>query len=261
MATIVALSKEKHASSFLSELTDLQAYKNQSTLPVYGAEISRLALNFPLAFIKQGDSYGLHILCSYSPDFPNAWITPEGKWLGHYIPAIIRQSPFTVIPNDDGNPIVCVDQDSSRLGDTGNPLFEEGKTTEFLSGIIKFLEQLYLNGIATQKAIDLMASFDLMVPWELKVRTSDEKETTVEGVFRADENKLNELDDEQWLALRKVGAMPLLYGQLLSMGHIAKMQEILQSKINRLSESANAAENLDAFFGEDEDDTLDFGAI
>jgi hypothetical protein len=262
MAHYVALSKEVHADRSLLGLEDLKAYVNQPTLPVYGAELPRLALNYPLAFIQQGEKYGLHLLCSFSNELPSAWITPQGKWLGGYIPAIIRQKPFTILPNEEGKRIVCVDEDSPRLGDAGSPLFEDGESTEFLKKTVDFLEQLYLNGVATQKATDLIASFDLMVPWELKVRKSEDQEaTSIQGIYRVDEAKLNALDDEQWLTLRKVGAMALIYGQLLSMGHLGKLVQILKQKVDLLSKNAVAAENLDAFFGEEDDGALNFDGI
>jgi len=261
MVQFVALSKEKHAEFALSDLNDLSAYVSRPTLPVYGAEISRLALHYPLAFIHQEQGYGVHLLCSLSSELPNAWITPEGKWLGNYIPAILRQSPFTIVPNDEGKRIVCVDQDNPRLGDQGRPLFEAGQPTEFLSGMIKLLEQLYLNGVGTQKAIDLIASYELIVPWPLIVRRGEEQELPIKGVFRIDEAKLNQLEDDQWLALRRAGAIPLIYGQLLSMGHLAKLLQILQHKTDLLANNAVAAENLNAFFGEDDDSGLNFDSI
>jgi hypothetical protein len=261
MVQFVALSKEEHAELALSDINDLSAYVSRPTLPVYGAEISRLALDYPLAFIHQEQGYGVHLLCSLFSELPNAWITPEGKWLGHYIPAIIRQTPFTVMPNEEGKRIVCIDQDNSRLGDQGRSLFEAGEPTEFLSGMIKLLEKLYLNGVGTQNAIDLIASYELIVPWPLVVRRDEEEETPIKGVFRIDEAKLNQLEDDQWLALRRAGAIPLIYGQLLSMGHLPKLLKILQHKTDLLANNAVTAEKLDAFFGEDDDSALNFDSI
>ena len=93
------------------------------------------------------------------------------------------------------------------------------------------------------------------------VRRDKEKETPIKGVFRIDEAKLNQLEDEQWLTLRRVGAMPLIYGQLLSMGNLRKLQKIMQHKTDLLANNAVTAENLDAFFGEDGDSALNFDSI
>ncbi|MBT4347492.1 MAG: SapC, partial [Methylococcales bacterium] len=123
------------------------------------------------------------------------------------------------------------------------------------------LEQLYLNGVGTQKAIDLIASYELIVPWPLIVRHGEAQETPIKGVFRIDEAKLNQLEDDQWLALRRAGAIPLIYGQLLSMGHLGKLLQILQHKTDLLANNAVAADNLNAFFGEDDDSGLNFDSI
>ena len=101
----------------------------------------------------------------------------------------------------------------------------------------------------------------MIVPWPLVVRHGEEKETPIKGVFRIDEGKLNQLEDDQWLALRRAGAMPLIYGQLLSMGNLGKLLKILQHKTDLLANNAVAAENLNAFFGEDDDSALNFDSI
>jgi len=261
MVQFVQLSKDKYSEHALLDLNDLTGYANRVTLPIYGAEISRLALQYPLAFIQQENGFGIHLLCSLSSESPNAWITSEGKWLGNYIPAIIRQSPFTVLPNDEGERIICVDQDDPRLGDAGRSLFNNGEPTEFLNNIIKLLEQLYFNGEGTQKAINLISSYELIIPWPITVSHSEEFEIPVKDIFRIDEAKLNQLEDDQWLALKHVGAIPLIYGQLLSMGHLGKLLQILKHRVGVTSNRAVAAENLDAFFGEDDDSALNFDNI
>ena len=261
MVNYVPLSKHNHVNQHIVSFKDLKSLDKQLTLPVYGAEVSRLALQFPLGFVRQGEGFALHLLCSIAAELGNAFITEEGKWLGAYLPAIIRQRPFTIIPNEQGEKVVCIDEESTLLGDNGSPLFEDGEPTEFLNAMIGFLEQLHVNGLGTQKAIDLMASFDLIVPWEIKVKQSEEKEVPVEGVFKIDEVKLNQLDDSNWLALKNVGAMPVIYGQLLSMHNLGTLIQILKHKVNKRSSKPITTDNLQTFFGEDENDALNFDGI
>ena len=261
MVNYVPLSKHIHVNQHLLSVNDLKSFDKQLTLPVYGAEVSKLATQFPLGFVRQGEGFSLHLLCSIAAEFGNAFITEEGKWLGAYLPAIIRQRPFTIIPNEQGEKVVCIDEESTLLGDNGSPLFEDGEPTEFLNAMIGFLEQLHVNGLFTQKAIDLMASFDLIVPWEIKVKQSEEKEVPVEGVFKIDEVKLNQLEDSNWLALKSVGAMPVIYGQLLSMRNLGTLMQLIQHQIARRSTKSVTADNLHAFWDEDEGDALNFDGI
>ena len=261
MVNYVPLSKHIHVNQHLLSVKDLKSFDKQLTLPVYGAEVSQLALQFPLGFVRQGEGFALHLLCSIAIELGNAFITEEGKWLGAYIPAIIRQRPFIILPNEEGKRVVCIDEESPLLGDNGHLLFEDGEPTEFLNEMIGFLEQLYVNGLGTQKVVDLMASFDLIVPWEIKVKQSEEKEVPVEGVFKIDEVKLNQLEDSNWLALKNVGAMPVIYGQLFSMRNLGTLMQILKHKVNQHSSKPVTTDNLQTFFGEDENDALNFDGI
>jgi hypothetical protein len=261
MVNYVPLSKQKHVDQHIVGVKDLKSFVKRLTLPVYGAEVSQLALQFPLGFVRQGEGFVLHLLCSISAELGNVWITEEGKWLGAYLPAIFRQQPFIILPNEQGEKVVCIDEESTLLGDNGSSLFEDGKPSEFLNAMIEFLEKLHVNGLSTQKAIDLMASFDLIVPWEIKVKQSEEKEIPVEDFFKIDEVKLNQLDDSEWIALKKVGAMPFIYGQLLSMRNLGTLMKILKLKVDKRSSKPVTTDNLQTFFGEDENDALNFDGI
>lgn len=258
---VVPLSKSTHAALSLRSVDDLSGYANVPTIPVYGAEVSRLALNYPLALVQQGEKFGLHILCSLSTELPNGWITPNGKWAGNYLPAIIRQNPFTVIPNKEGQLVLCIDEESPLLGDEGRPLFDDdGEPTELLKGVLQFGKSLFHNGTATQQAVDLAQEYELIVPWEIKIQQPEGEEIPVEVIYRFDEAGLNELKDEQWLALKKAGALPLIYGQMLSMGNLNKLVQILKIRVEAESSKAAAEQDLDTFFGEG-DDELSFEGL
>jgi hypothetical protein len=254
MAKVVPLSKIKHEGLCLQETSDLSEFSNVSTLPIYGIEIPRLALEYPLVLIKQGDKLCLHLLCSLSNQLPNAWVTPNGKWSGTYLPAIIRQRPFTVLFNENKQRILCIDEESPLIGsDGGHPLFENGEPTEQLNGISQFIKRLFHSGSNTQQAVDLLQKYELVVPWSIKIRQPESEEVPVEGIYRVDESRLNDLEDEAWLSLRKAGAIPLVYGLLLSMANINKLVKTLKIRVEAESCKAAAEYDLDAFFGEDND--------
>ena len=261
MTQFVALSKVEHSNLKLGAATGLEEFVNLTTLPVYGAELSKLVLHYPLAFIQHGEQFGLHLLCSLSPQIPNVWITAEGKWIGGYLPATIRQRPFTLLPNEEGERVLCINQSSPMLGDEGEPLFSEGEPSKLLQGVLNFLNQLYQNGEITQRAIGLMREYELIPPWEIKLKGADDQEIPVKGIFRIDEAKLNQLEGEQLRTLQEGGALPLIYGQLFSMGNLDKLIQILKMRAQVSSSQAEAEEDLDAFFGEGEGDMLSFEGI
>ena len=92
-----------------------------------------------------------------------------------------------------------------------------------MKDILNFLNQVEQNKAATNVA-------GVITEWPLKIKDGDQ-EKPVTALYRIDEAKLNSLADEQFLKIRKAGALPIAYAQLLSMGNIqifeklAKVQE------------------------------------
>ncbi len=229
-------------------------------MPVYGVEIVTLSRMVPLVISRQetDSAYSLSILCSLGEGFSNVWITPDGKWEGGYVPACIRQSPFSLLLSEDGQRVVCIDEDSNRLGSEGQCLLEGGEPTEFLNEQIAFLNVLFDNGQGTQALLDLLDELDLITPLTINVKHPDGEDSSLKMIFRVDEEKLNNCDDEAWLKLRHAGAISLIYGHLLSLGHIQKMAALLPDapKNKELIDS----ESLNFLFDK-ESDNLNFDKL
>jgi len=72
--------------------------------------------------------------------------------------------------------------------------------------------------------VDALQAAELIQPWPRNLQQG-ENTVPVEGFHRIDEAALNALPDEAFLALRKTGALPLAYAQLLSMNQLGKLQQ------------------------------------
>jgi hypothetical protein len=265
MTSFVPLTYEHHREVRIGPEGGLTEFSNLSLLPIYDLEIPKLAGSFPLAFAPESplpfaqdtDDYRFCLLCSLSDGMPNGWINHEGKWVGKYLPAVIRQRPFTVLMNENEELVLCIDEDSPLIMGEGEPLFEDGSPTEFLTRVKQYLPALYNSGVRTSNIIKLLQELDLFTPWEIQFFNEEEVATTVQGVFRINEEKLKQLNDEDWLSLKNAGAMPLIYGQLMSTGNLQTLAFNLQSKINYTKDLEIPQESIDFALGGD-NDTLDF---
>jgi hypothetical protein len=90
--------------------------------------------------------------------------------------------------------------------------------------VLDFVSQIERSRVATQAAVDALQAAGLIQPWPLKLQQGDQMRP-VEGIHRADEAALNALSDEAFVLLRKAGALPLAYAQLLSMNQLAMLQK------------------------------------
>jgi hypothetical protein len=256
MANYVPVSRIAHQRVKVAVCSDLTDYKHKATLPIYGAEISHLSLLAPIVFLETDDRFSLHLLCSISDQFPNIFINSEGDWIGGYLPAIIRQHPFTVLINEAGERILSIDEQSPLVGTTGEVLFEETEPSQYLKNMGEFVNNLNNNGVATRKGIDLLQEYQLIIPWDITIKKADETTISVNGIHRVDEVKLNKLEDEQWLQLKSNGVLSLIYGQLLSMGNMNKLIQLHSNKIETMPIT-----DVEALFADSDADVLNFENI
>lgn len=242
----------------------VQSYRfaaDQQLLPIVADELHKAAITLPLAFHKNGNTYSLVALVSVGSG-SNIFVDKEGNWLGAYVPAVLRAYPFQVAPTDkEGNVVLCFDEDSGLLSeDTAAESFFEpdGTPAPGVKKIFEFLASFERSRRQTARICELLADFGLLVPWELKVQ-SDTGEVGITGLFRVDEDKLNALQDPEFLKLRESSALQLVYSQLISMQNIDVLPRIMKLLARR--EAAEGKASVDLGFLNPDDGILDFGKL
>ena len=259
MPKITPLSRVEHANLRIKAQTHCKELINVSALPIYAFEAAIIAGEYPLVFTKDGDKFLLVLPCSLSEKLPSAWISREGKWLPKYLPAVIGQRPFKILPTKEGKGVLCIDEESTLIGDVGNLLFnEDGSVTEYLAGKSEILKGLYQNAIKTEKIVNMLQELNLFIPWGIKVAEPGAEPRDVEGVYTVDEQKLNDLSDENWLELKNQGAIPTIYAHLLSTRNINKLLQGVIDKVFRDRNLAKLDASIEGLFGEDDDEALTF---
>lgn len=76
------------------------------------------------------------------------------------------------------------------------------------------------------------------------MRKTDQGERKLEGLFRVNEAALNALDNEAFLSVRKSGALPVAYAQLLSMQQLRVLGELAQARAQR-TQQVQLGQDLD----------------
>ena len=240
MTNIVPFSKTDHADLKVKPLEYLFEYRDRYLLPICGAELAVICRSAPVVISKDDSSessYALSMLCSIGAGFDNVWVTSEGRWLTSHVPVIIQQQPFHAVKSDDNKAVFCVDLDSALLGEEGADLIEGGQPTEFLQQQIKLAETTFESNRATQAALAVIDQLDLISPFDLKIVDPDGQEVAMDGdpIYRINEEKYRNLDDEAWLKLRRFGAIDLIYAHLFSLGLLQKLADIHKLKMESSS--------------------------
>ena len=258
MTEFAAITNERHANKVWKRVTDYAFAAAEMVIPVLGVEFSKVVPAMPMGFIEQEAGYQLIAITSLQPG-TNLYVAPDGKWLVPYIPAALRAYPFRLVQQENAeNFTLCINEASGLVMENtedGNGFFDDqDKPTQGIKDILNFLSEVEANRAATQVAVNALADAGLIIPWALNLKQG-EKVVPVEGLFHVDEAALNKLDDEDFLALRKAGGLPVAYAQLLSMNQLAVLERLgeIQGQILAQTAANSEAANLTGFsLAEDE---------
>lgn len=245
----VPVSKERHAAKRIIRHTSYAFAASSAVAPIFPAELSHIAGEYPIAFIKDVDSYSPVALLSLTPE-RNLFVAPDGRWLGGYIPASLRRYPFVLGRSaESDNLVLCVDEASGLLSDTtGEPLYgTDWQPSPFVNDVMTFLGRLEQSRKAMLAACAALAQHKLLVPWDLKIQM-ESRIKNVAGLFKVDEIAFDQLSDEVFLGLRRVGALSLIYSHLISVPRLKALDhmEALQNSLN--SQPAVPTLNLSEMF-------------
>src|SRR5690606_30030381 len=136
-----------------------------------------------------------------------------------------------------------------------------GEPTEKIRHILDFLLQLQ-NGLrAAKNAASSLDKCGVVVPWALKLEDG-ENQSSVVGLYKVDEEKLMNLSDEDFVGLRRQGALALAYTQLLSMGKIETLAKLVQVHANHVARTEKQQEEIKSMFVADRvEDEIDWDAM
>lgn len=234
MVSIQPISRERHKDKRWQRFTSYEFARGEAIAPLVGAEAAKAMQTCPIGFVQDGEQF-IPVAVLALQAGRNLFIAPDGKWIGGYIPAALRGYPFRIGQIENGDQLLCIDEDSGLItdGPEGEAFFDEnGELSEETKKILEFLGQTHQNRAATMTVCSLLAEHSLIVPWEITVRTA-EGDKPLGGLFRIDETALNALETEAFDAIRRSGALPLVYSQLLSMQHMTLLGKLADAHANR----------------------------
>lgn len=226
----VPISQEALAGKRWLRHTSMAFAKNDTVAPVFVNELPIAIQALPVAFIKQGDVFIPVVVMGLKPG-QNLCVSADGKWASEYMPVTYRSSPFELLAIDGwaGQQTLCIDEKCITDGE-GEPFFtQDGEITETIKNVFELVQQFNSARPLTLHMCNVLAQYDLIKPWPL-VLDDGFSEQAVTGLYKIDEEAFNALSDEDFLAVRKAHALPLVYSQMLSMHKLAALAERLKKE-------------------------------
>ena len=244
-----AITRQSHMDKSWNRFSSYRFADRECFVPVTAAEVPDAALSLPLAFVRQKDHFILAAVLSLIPGI-NLFVSPDGQWLGKYVPSEFRGYPFRLAMGGPENELMlCVDEDSVLVHAdraVGEPFFDhDGELSGPVKEVLAFLTHQERSRSVTRERVADLAGAGLIQEWPLKVRIND-REKTVLGLHRIDETKLNSLKTEPFLKVRS--ALPIAYAQMLSMGHVMGLEKMAQQR----RQMKDKIPDIHAAFGDDD---------
>lgn len=265
MARYTPISQSTHQSSGWKLIADYSFAANDALAPVSMAEVSELVPRYTLAFYRAKESDPLQLVALLGL-FPgkNLYVSPQGKWIGGYVPAVYRGYPFRMIPlQESDKAAMCIDEASesfsSTLDDESQHLFDaSGALSELASKVKNFLVAQQAERGKTESLIALLDEYGVLKPWGINLEGRPESVAPHTGLYHVSEPLLKDLSAEKLKVLNLKGALAVAYTQMLSehrMKDLVRLFNIrsLEAKNSSKQQPSHSDIDLDTLFGENDD--------
>ena len=220
------MDSERHKGLELKPITTYEFTKSVNAIPVTAAEFPSLARDYPIVFTT-GNNPGAVAIVGLRSD-ENLMVDKKGLWAkGTYIPAYVRRYPFIFLRSSDGDQYaLCVDRTCNQLRKgKKTPLFVGAEMGELTKNALEFCKAFQQQHMATEKVVEVLVEHDLLTENQGRFNLPDGRSVAITDFMTIDEKKFNELSDDAFLSIRKSGALPPIYCQLISMGSWQRLVE------------------------------------
>lgn len=259
MPNIQVISRERHALMRWQRYTSYAFAAQEAVVPLAATELTKAAMSLPLAFIEQQGAFEPVAVMGLQAG-SNLLVGADGRWAGAYIPAALRGYPFRLANTEDGKQVLCVEEESGLVttGPQGERFFnDDGQPAQATQDILNFLAMTEQGRAAAAAACAVLTRHQLIRPWPITVQ-NDGAEQRIEGLFKVDEDALNQLGGEALQELARTGAMVVAYCQLLSMQHLPLLGQLADGRSR--AQAPLPARDLDLEFLNNEG-SISFGKL
>ncbi len=228
MANYVHIDTRIHAGARWKRPSSYAFASGDSIVPLTIQELSRAVMAFPIAFSRLENGFQPVAMLGFESG-SNLFVAHDGSWKGSYVPAMLRTYPFRLGSAQDGTRVLCIDAESGLMGNEGELLLnEDGSPAQEVARVMQLLNQIEAERMMTLEACSVLEKSGLIVPWEITLQ-EEGGNRKLAGLYKIDEAAMNALEDGDYLDLRKKGALPMAYCQLLSMQNLQILGRLRQA--------------------------------
>lgn len=214
------LHRETHGHLRLNRAQpDFGPFRGAVTVALTAAEVPAACLEYPCVMARQADGQNSLLAVTGLQAGHNLFVSPEGAWLGQYLPATLASWPFRLVKEgaEAGRFLVAV-QAEALSESVGDPLFDaSGAETPWLLERLRLLVDTDAALNETGRQIDALHEAGVLTERSLQAVLADGRDVELTGFLVVDEARLQALPENTVHALHTQGALALAYLHLLSL--------------------------------------------
>jgi len=224
---VIAVSKERHATSSIDTTQDYSFASEINSVPLTATEFPFAARDHVIVF--GGTETPMPVVILGIQSGRNAFVAENGHWEGRYIPAFVRRYPFVFSADEQGSKFtLCVDKAFKGLNEDGRgeKLFDEqGENTSYLDKMLNFLQEYQLQFQNTQVFCQKLNELDLLESMQAHFSMPTGSQHSLTGFRVINRERLRALDGETLVDLAKTDVLELAYLHLQSLNNFSVIVE------------------------------------
>jgi hypothetical protein len=224
------VSAERHAKTCVKAGDSFAFARSVNSVPLVASEFAVTGAEYPIVFAGEGDQV-MPVVILGAIGTENAYVAEDGTWTGNYLPLFIRRYPFVFShQTEQGQLVLHVDEafEGVNKKGKGERLFDsDGAQTQYLKGVLRFLEDYQIKFNRTQQYCKRLVENDLLRPMEAQFTLPHGERRSLTGFKTVDRDKLKALDSAVLETMLRNEELECTFLHLSSLRHFAQLAQKL----------------------------------
>jgi hypothetical protein len=226
--SVVPLAASRHSKGAVERGSGYGFSGKTNSVPLMAVEFPFAACEYPIVFAGTKENFTPAVILGVR-ESQNLYLSQDAKWEAKYIPAFVRRYPFVFTKSEDDKRLVlCIDEAYSGFNQDGRGerLFgEDGKPTEYVQNILKFLQEYQAQFERTQAFCARVREFDLLESIQAQVEMRSGEKSSLTGFMAVNRTRLKALGGEKLSQLANTDELELIYLHLQSMRNFQSLPD------------------------------------
>lgn len=241
----VPVTSQGHRDWSIKKGTDCTFAKHVNAVPLTAVEFAPAAGEYAIVFTGTAEAIMPAVILGMR-DRQNLYVNEDGSWRAKYLPAFVRRYPFVFGSSNEGKRFtLCLDEAFSGCNQAGlgERLFDaQGTRTQYLEGVLNFLQQYQGQFQLTQAFCKKLQELDLLEPMQAQVTVPTGERIALTGFMAVNRDRLKKLSAEKLADLVQNNELELVYIHLQSLRNISIMAESLSGTLSPDSQAGGVGE-------------------